>query len=229
MHATPFEDGLRRPLGHQVIFGVAGFMVLIVSIVALAIGLVVELQHRETHLNSGDAVYLTAVQSASLEAKAIANDQRGFLLSGDTNFVDEAHSPVAAVNAGLAGAASAATSIAERNAVQRARDGFEQWIATIENEAPMYNRGDHNGAIAASLGTDRELRKSYEQSLETAQTVGQSKLDAADRSVSAAATHTIRLLIIGMIVALLIAICIGEWLLRTIVRPLFHHVDVLYR
>jgi methyl-accepting chemotaxis protein len=223
------EDGIGRPLGHQVIFGIAGFMVLIVSIVGLAIGLVVKLNHRETHLNSGDAAYLTAVQSASLEAKAIANDQRGFLLSGDTTFVAEARTRLDGVNAGLSRASAAATSIAESKAIEEASDGFTKWYSTFQHEIETYLGGDHEAAISASLGPDRDLRKSYEQSLETAQTVGESKLHAADHSVAAAATHTIRLLIIGMIVALAIAICIGEWLLRTIVRPLFHLVDVLYR
>lgn len=225
----PAEDGIGRPLGHQVVLGIAGFMLLIVSIVALAIALVVQLNHRETHLNSGDAAYLDAVQSASLEAKAIANDQRGFLLSGDGKFVEEARGRVESVKAGLARASAAATSIAERHAVEQASDGFDRWIATIQAEVDTYNSGDHNAAIDASLGPDRELRKTYEQSLDTAQTVGESKLHAADRSVSVAAAHTVRLLIVGMVVALLIAICIGEWLLRTIVRPLFHLVDVLYR
>jgi methyl-accepting chemotaxis protein len=227
--SDPNADGIGRPLGHQVIFGIAGFMLLIVSIVALAIALVVQLNHRETHLNSSDAAYLNAVQTASFEAKAIANDQRGFLLSGDTSFVDEAHSRVGTVRANFARAAAAATSIAERNAVEAASNGFDRWIATFETEVNTFNGGDHDAAIAASLGPDRELRKSYEQSLDTAQTVGTAKLHAADHSVSTAATQTVRLLIIGMVVALLIAVCIGEWLLRTIVRPLFHLVDVLYR
>ena len=85
----------RRPLGHQVLFGIAGFLALLIAVVVMAIVLVINLNHRETHLNRGNAAYVSAVQAAAFDAKAIANDQRGFLLSGDEQFLHEAEGRVA--------------------------------------------------------------------------------------------------------------------------------------
>jgi hypothetical protein len=123
------------------------------------------------------------VQSAALDAKAIANDQR---------------------------------------------DGFERGVTAFQSEVVTYKRGDQKGAIATSLGTDRDLRKTYEAPLDVAETIGVHGVQSGDHSVSAAATLTIRVLIVGLLVALVIGVGIGEWLLRTIVRPLHHLVDALY-
>ncbi len=219
----------RRPLGHQVVFGIAGFLALLIAVVAMAIALVVNLSHKETHLNRANAAYVRAVQSASTEAKAIANDQRGFLLSGDGEFLGEADGRVSAVRNAFASAVAASDSDAELDAASAARDGFERWIVELQSEIDTFKSGDRQGAIALSFGTDRALRKIYEQSLASAQTIGVEGMQSGDHSVSAAATTTIRLLIAGLLIALVIGVGIGEWLLRTIVRPLFHLVDLLYR
>lgn len=227
-HATAAVP-LRHPLGHQVVFGIAGFLGLLVAVAVMAIALVLNLNRQETNLNMGNAAFVTAVQSAALDAKAIANDQRGFLLSGDDQFLHEARNREAAVRASFSSASTAAGSGAGLEAIRRASDGFERWITALQGEVDTFKRGDHEGAIATSLGADRDLRKTYEASLATAQTIGAQGVQSGDQSVSAAATLTIRLLLAGLLVALVIGVGIGEWLLRTIVRPLHRLVDALYR
>ena len=219
----------RRPLGHQVVFGIAGFLALLIAVVAMAIALVLNLNHRETTLNRGNAAYVSAVQSAAVDAKAIANDQRGFLLSGDEQFLDEADGRLATVRTAFATAAAASDADAELDAISEARDGFERWIVEFHGEVDTFQSGDHQGAIATSLGADRTLRKVYEQSLADAQAIGVDGVQSGDHSVSAVATSTIRLLIVGLLIALVIGVGIGEWLLRTIVRPLHRIVDLLYQ
>ena len=184
-------------MGHSVVLGIAGFLGLLIAVAVMAIALVVNLNRRETNLNTGNAALVTAVQSATLDAKAIANDQRG--------------------------------SDPERRAVSRASDGFERWVTAFQSEVKTYTRGDEKGAITTSLGADGDLRKTYEASFDVAETIGVHGVQSGDHSVSAAATLTIRLLIAGLLVALVIGVGIGEWLLRTIVRPLHHLVDALYR
>jgi methyl-accepting chemotaxis protein len=218
----------RHPLGHSVVFGIAGFLGLLIAVAVMAIALVVNLNRQETNLNTGNAAFVTAVQSAALDAKAIANDQRGYLLSGDDKFLVEAQSRETAVRASFTSASIAAGSDPERRAVSRASDGFERWVTAFQSEVDTYKRGDQKGAIATSLGADRDLRKTYEASLDVAETIGVHGVQSGDHSVSAAATLTIRLLIAGLLVALVIGVGIGEWLLRTIVRPLHHLVDALY-
>jgi methyl-accepting chemotaxis protein len=220
---------IRRPLGHQVMFGIGGFLALLVAVTVMAIALVLNLNHRQSTLSEGHEAYVAAVQSAALQAKAIANDQRGFLLSGDQKFVVEADGRVGAVRQSFNAAAEAAATASERQAIAKARDGFERWITALDQEVTTYSAGDHRAAIASSLGVERELRKSYEESLSAADTIGSDALRTEDHSVAAAAARTVRLLLAGLAVALVIGIGIGEWLLRTIVRPLFRLADVLYR
>jgi methyl-accepting chemotaxis protein len=212
-----------------VAFGIAGFLGLLVAVAVMAIALVVNLNHKEANLNTGKAAFVTAVQSAALDAKAIANDQRGFLLSGDEKFVTEAQGREAAVRASFASASAAAGSGAELDAVSRASGGFETWITAFQGEIATFKSGDHQSAITLSLGADRDLRKAYEAALASAQTIGVHGVQSGDHSVSATATLTVRLLLAGVLVALIIGVGIGEWLLRTIVRPLYQLVDVLYR
>ena len=223
------DPSWRRPLGHQVLFGIAGFLGLLIGVVVMAIALVVNLNHRETHLNRGNAAYVNAVQSASVDAKAIANDQRGFLLSGDQQFLLEADGRVADVRTAFTSAAAASGSSAELSAINAARDGFERWIVEFQSEVDVFEGGAHQAAITTSLSTGRDLRKDYEASLADAQAIGISGVQSGDHSVAAAATLTIRLLIVGLLIALVIGVGIGEWLLRTIVRPLYRLVDLLYQ
>jgi methyl-accepting chemotaxis protein len=226
---SPADGMWRRPLGHQVMFGIAGFLALLIAIVVMAIVLVVNLNHRETHLNQGNTAYVSAVQSAAFDAKAVANDQRGFLLSGDQQFLREADGHVEKVRAAFSSASAAGSNTSELVSIDAARSGFEKWIVEFQTEVDTFKAGDHQGAISTSLGTGRDLRKRYEASLARAQALGADGVQSGDHSVSAAATLTIRMLIAGLLVALVIGVGIGEWLLRTIVRPLYHLVDLLYQ
>ena len=63
-----------------------------------------------------------------------------------------------------------------------------------------------------SLTTDRDLRKTYEASLERAQQVGMSRVTAGRDAANKAAVQTIRLLVAGLVVALVIGVLIGLWL-----------------
>jgi CHASE3 domain sensor protein len=56
----------------------------------VAIVFVVGLKADETHLNDRDVSYASAVAAAALNAKGIANHERGFLLTGDPRVIDEA-------------------------------------------------------------------------------------------------------------------------------------------
>ncbi len=99
----------------------------------------------------------------------------------------------------------------------------------FQSEVDVFKAGAHQAAISTSLSSGRDLRKTYESSLAAAQTIGVNGVQSGDHSVAAAASLTIRLLIVGLLVALVIGVGIGEWLLRTIVRPLFHLLDLMYR
>lgn len=215
----------RRPLGNQAFLGVAGLLALFVAFAALAILLVAKLNREENHSNTANIAYVNAVQEAALQAKGIANDQRGFLLSGDQQFLDAAERRAADAVAAFAAASSAARENSERDAIGAAKDGFDRWYAAGRLEVDQFQNGDRQDAINQSLTSDRDLRKDYEASIAMAQQIGTTGVRADRDTVAQAAAQTIRLLLAGLVVALVIGVLIGLWLLRSIARPLYRLMD----
>jgi len=78
---------------------------------------------------------------------------------------------------------STADGAAQRQAVSQARAAFERWVQAVHGEFVTFQGGDHHGAVTASLGPDRALRKTYEQSLARAQALGASSIRSARSSV----------------------------------------------
>jgi hypothetical protein len=76
-------------------------------------------------------------------------------------------------------------------AVNEAREGFERWVLAVRGEFATFQAGDHQGAIAASLGPDRALRKAYEASLASAQALGASSIQSARNSVAVALSRSV--------------------------------------
>jgi CHASE3 domain sensor protein len=82
--ATPGRvpwSGLQRLASHvQVLIGVGGLLALLALAVGLAAFLIISLEDDATGVSHRHVQYATAVHEAALSAKAMANDQRGFLL-----------------------------------------------------------------------------------------------------------------------------------------------------
>jgi methyl-accepting chemotaxis protein len=124
------------------------------------------------------------VAAAALNAKGIPNHERGFLLTGDTRFIDEAGHRMRGARAAFAGAVSAADGAAPRQVVNQARAAFERWVQAVHGEFVTFQAGDHHGAVTASLGPDQAHRKTYEQSLARAQALGANSIQSAWSSVA---------------------------------------------
>jgi methyl-accepting chemotaxis protein len=217
----------RLPMGFQVLLGVGGLLALLAASMVVAIFLVVGLKHDETHLNDRDVPYASAVATAALNAKGIANDQRGFLLTGDNKFIDEADRRISDARAAFATAANAAADPTQRQAVNQAHAGFEGWVRALHGEVAAFQTGDHRGAITASLGPDRALRKTYEQSLARAQALGASSIQSARSSVAAASSRSVTILVACLLVALTIGVGVAFWLVRSIAMPVSRLVAIL--
>jgi hypothetical protein len=86
--------------------------------------------------------------------------------------------------------------------------------------------GNHQGAITASLGPDRALRKTYEQSLARAQALGASSLQSARDSVAAASSRSVTILVVCLLVALTIGVGVAFWLVRSIAMPVSRLVAI---
>lgn len=85
--------------------------------------------------------YGNAVDAAALAAKGIANDERGFLLSGDATFVTEASARTASARTAFGQAAAAGHTDAERAVIRVAQAQFESWVATVQHEFSQYRAG----------------------------------------------------------------------------------------
>lgn len=70
----------------QVLVGIGGLLGLVAAAVLVAVLLIVGLRNDATALASRQVAYANAVDTAALNAKGIANDERGFLMSGRAEF-----------------------------------------------------------------------------------------------------------------------------------------------
>lgn len=161
--------------------------------------------------------YSTAIDAAALHAKGIANDERGFLMSGDTEFLTEMEVRTDLARAAFSEALDAATG-PQTTAVQGAWDGFEQWLAALDEQVATYERGDRDAAVEASLGRTRDLRKAYETALAHAQLL--ISTDDADGGSSGLVYSVFAAMLLGvLIVAIGVGAAVSVWLVRTLLTP----------
>jgi methyl-accepting chemotaxis protein len=181
----------------------------------------------EARLNGQDVPFVSAVAEAALNAQSAANDQRGFLLTGEGGFITEADTRIGLARVAFDAAAAAAMSTDQRHAVDEARASFERWVRVVQQEIATFRAGNHSGPVQASLGPDRQLRKSYEQWLTTAQALGSRSIQSSDSSVSAALPQSVRTLLGGLVITLAVGLGVGFWLVRSIAMPVYRLVAML--
>ncbi|WP_328518703.1 hypothetical protein [Kribbella sp. NBC_00359] len=214
------------PLGRKVRAGLGALLALLVILTGVAIALVVNLSRGETRVKD-DVPYTTAIASASLDAKSVANDQRGFLLTGDVMYLREADQRAADARREFAVAVQAATTEEQRGAARESSAGFDRWWTATRAEFATYRTGNKQAAIAASLGPDRELRKQYEESLQRTRSLGQASLQSATSWLPGSATRAVVILVGCLLAALLAGIVIAYWLVRQMSSPLFKLAAIL--
>jgi methyl-accepting chemotaxis protein len=200
---------------------------LLVVSMLVAIGLVAGLRQGETRLNDRQVPYAIAVAEAALNAKGVANDQRGYLMSGDPTFIHEADLRIDTARSAFAAAENAAVNADQRQAIGMARTEFEQWVQAGRDEFTIFQAGDHQRAITVSQGPDGGLRKNYEQSLADAQSLADPSIQSASTSVAAASSRSIQILVACLIFALAAGIGIAYWLIGRIAMPVFRLVALL--
>jgi methyl-accepting chemotaxis protein len=164
--------------------------------------------------------YRQLLADAATEAKAAANDERGFLLAGDTGFADEARAKAAGVEKTLGAAERVfGAGAPQAAAARRVRVSFAVWSRALSGEFGLYAR-DARAATALALGDNRDLRKAYEADLKAAEaratTTAARAQDEANRKPDAART----MLIGGVLLALLLGVTASIVLVRSIERPI---------
>jgi methyl-accepting chemotaxis protein len=224
---VPRRSGGRLPPDYQVLVGIGGLLALLAVAVVVAVFLIVGLRNDTTHLTDRQVQYATAIDAAALNAKGMANDERGFLISGNPEFLTQFGDRRAAVRAAFEDAESLAAGDAQRRAVGVASAGFERWVEAVSREVATYESGDQEGAVTASLGPSRTLRRSYEASLATAQALGASAIESGKSSVSEASTRSVTILLAYLGLALAIGLAVTVWIVRTILQPVYALLKVL--
>jgi methyl-accepting chemotaxis protein len=223
--ATTTKGGVRRPgwLGQltpelrATVVGVAILLALMAAAVVVALLLMLGVGD-EGHLTDSQIQYATAINAAALTAKSIANDERGFLLSGDDQFIKQLDDRTIRARGAFAVAAAEADSREQRAAVRQANEGFEAWIHALHEETDTFQAGNREQAVAASLSSTRAMRKEYEKSLLRAQELGVDAIQSARREVADDATRSLEILLGYLVVALGLGSALAFWMVRRLLR-----------
>jgi methyl-accepting chemotaxis protein len=215
----PPELQRRLPSAMHVLVGIGGLLVLLAVGVMVAVVLVFDVRDA-TRLADRHVEYASAIHVAALNAKAIANHERGFLLSGRREFLNEIETQTPEARAALLTAEHEAVGDSQRSAAYEASAGFERWLLAVEDEIRIFRAGDRRRALKTSLGPTRRLRKDYEATFARAQALGASAVESATSSVSSTSWRSVRILLVYSIIALAFGFAVTVWLVRMIVRPL---------
>ena len=207
----------RRGLAPETKVAVAlyALLVLLTVSVIVAVVLIVGVKKHSTQLVDEQVQYATAIGEVALHAKAIANHERGFLISGRREFLDERVVSTLQARAAFGIALAHATGSAERDAVERSWVGFERWVTALEVQFARYRAGDKEGAVDLSLNRTRSLRKSYESSLAAASSRAASGIEAARNSVTATSSRSVTILLVYLVGALAVGFGIVLWIVSS--------------
>ena len=194
-----------------------------IGITVSSVGALASAQNRVAVEASG---YLSGLSSAALAAKAAANDERGYLLTGNRLFVDEAHERRTVVQDGLARARAAAGSDAERAAVDRIEDGLAAFNTGVDRVFALFAT-DPAAAVALSLGSNRDLRKAYEQEFDDATRLAERGVTTTSAEAYRIADRIRTLLLVMLGFVVVAGGIVGTAVMRSIGRPLARAVAIL--
>jgi CHASE3 domain sensor protein len=204
----------RLPVGFQVlaVIGVL-FAVLAASIVVAVLSLV-SLSEDQAELQDKNVPYAVAIATAALNAKGMANDERGYLISGNREFLEELEQRLLNVRTAFAEAVISADGERQREAVRKAHAGFEEWVWALRAQFRTFQAGRREAATDAALGRGRALRKDYEASLEEAESVATTALQL--RHNPFASRGWLVILLLSLLAMLVICVGLTLWLVRTL-------------
>jgi methyl-accepting chemotaxis protein len=216
----PSRRGLDRlPLHVQLVLGIGSLVLLVTISSVVAIALIVRVADDGESLADRSA-YSESIGAAALDAKGAANDERGYLITGEDHFARSAGTRIGHAATAFKAAYAAAATPTQRQAVTVSRSQFQRWAAAVKTEFATYRAGRHRQAISLAIGPNRQLRKEYERSLAGANSLAARGVVTAQHSISSALTRSVAILVACLVVALALAVAIGLWLAHTIVRPL---------
>jgi methyl-accepting chemotaxis protein len=207
--------------------GAGGLLALVLFSTVAAILVVIGMRDDQARITDRELSYGEAVDAAALQAKGVANDERGFLLSGSDKFLVEAERRIGSARSAFGTAREVAATPQQHEAANAALAGFERWVSAVRREVADFKSGNHRVAIDASLGESRTLRKDYERSLTQAQALDVAQLASSRQSIDAESSRSIRALSLFLGCALVVGALIAAWLVRAIAVPVARLVALL--
>ena len=175
-----------------------------VAIGGLAVSDLNELRDARAEELSTALPYTNALHSIGLTAKATANDERGFLLTGDQEFAVEVDERLAKIDGLVEEAVAASASEEEATIVTALKAGIDTWAASLRSEFELHAT-DPAAAVAQAMGPGRDLRKAYEAQLaEGLEAADARLLEGAgyDETVNAAIRNMIIICVLGVALAI---------------------------
>jgi len=215
---VPTTYSARLPSAAHVLIAVGGMLVLLALAVVIAVVLLLNLRDA-TRLADRNVEHASHLQAAALLAKTLANDERGFLLSGDRKFERQFVEGTPETREAFDRAETTAVGNAQRRALYEARSIFEQWVGLVRTEIAIFHAGDRERAVRTSLGRTRDVRHVYETHLERGQALADSAVESSTRSLSAASWRSTRILLIYLVIALALGFVLTVWLVRVVLPP----------
>jgi methyl-accepting chemotaxis protein len=199
--------------------GYATVLLLFTVAVGLAVIKIDTLQTARRQENQHVVPYLTGLQQAALTAKAAANDERGFLLTGEKSFASEVQGRMVKMDGQLDAARAAAETDDQRTRVDGISTAAQAWLAAIELEFTQFAT-DRSGAVEAALGANRDLRKAYEKQTDDAVAAATASLTASVQAGDRLAARVRIQLLIALGVGLLLGLVAAGLTVRGIQRAL---------
>jgi methyl-accepting chemotaxis protein len=191
---------------------------LLIALLALtlvvAVVSILSLREDQVALQDRNVPYAVGIATAALNAKGMANDERGFLISGNRVFLEEFDQRLVNVRTAFAEAAIAADDDAQHRAITQAHAAFERWVAAARKQFKTFQSGDRRKATQAALGPGRTLRKDYEALLAEAQAVATTAIQL--RRNSFATSGWVPLLLATLLVVLGLGFAVTLWLARSV-------------
>lgn len=206
--------GSRLPVGFQVVAVIGVLFAVLAASIVVAVLSLVSLSEDQGELQDKNVPYAVAIATAALNAKGMANDERGYLISGNPEFLEELEQRLLNVRTAFAEAVISADGERQREAVRKAHAGFEEWVWALRSEFKTFQAGKREAATNASLGRGRALRKDYEASLAEAESVASTAILL--RNNPFASRGWIVILLVSLLAVLAICVGLTLWLVRTL-------------
>jgi methyl-accepting chemotaxis protein len=202
-----------RP-GFPVLASVGILVAMLAVSILVAVFSTLRLREDQVQLQEHNVPYAVGIATAALNAKGMANDERGFLISGNPEFLEEFEQRLLNARTAFAEASIAADDDVQHRAASEAHAGFEQWVWAVQTQFKTFQRGNRQKATRAALGPSRALRKDYEASLAEAQAVARIAIQL--RRNSFASSGWVLILLATLFAVLAISLVATIWLVRTL-------------